>query len=587
MPLVALETKPGVVKSKSDYDAAGRWIASDKIRDIDGEIQTIGGYQQLGSDTLSGCPRGSLSWRDTNSQRYAIFGTHTKVYRSTADGVLTNITPFRSTGTLGTDPFDTTSGDATVTVTHTSHGLSIGDTVVYSGATATGGLTIDGTWTVATTNGANEYTFEHTSTASSTASGGGSSADFSYEISIGLCDGTEGFGYGGGPYGTGFYGAPRPSSITLYPRTWSYDRWGEDVIGTPKGGEIYLYDTSAGGRMAIMSANAPTALYSFVTKEQHVVALGADGDPFRIENSDQNDYTTWTATATNQANGYSLPGGDPLMSGRAFRNGINVVWTRHSCWTYEFLGQRPYWQTRHRGTGMGIFGPHAHVEFDSRVYWMSDGSFFMFDGVQAREVPAVEEIRDWVFADINRLQREKCWGTTINRYSEICFFYCSESSVEIDRAVTYCPKKAIWFTHTWDRTTGFDRDVFDYPIWVDSDGMIYEHEIGQDADGSAMQKYIERAPDDIGDGNVSMDVQEIIPDLKDQAGDVTFTLYGRDKPNSTVETFGPYTATTSTTQLDVRADGRQMGMRVESNTTGGKFRLGKTRIDVDPAGGRD
>ena len=235
---------------------------------------------------------------------------------------------------------------------------------------------------------------------------------------------------------------------------------------------------------------------------------------------------------------------------------------------------------------MGLYGPHAHAEYGSRVFWMSNGSFHSFDGVQAREIPSVEAIRDYVFDDINDLQREKCWADPITHEGEVWFFYCSSASVEIDRAVAYSPDKDVWFTHTFDRTTGVDRGVFEYPIWVAADGKMYEHENGDDADGVAMRKYAIRAPDDIKGGAVSMDVQQIVPDFAEQTGDVLISLLGKDKPRSAVETFGPYTIETTTEQVDVRASGRQMGYQIESNTLGGRFRNGKVRVDVQPAGER-
>lgn len=75
------------------------------------------------------------------------------------------------------DAFDTTASDATVTVNFTSHGASVGDFVSFTGVSTIGGnLDVNDTlWEVATVPDVNTLTFEHTSTANSTASsqGGG------------------------------------------------------------------------------------------------------------------------------------------------------------------------------------------------------------------------------------------------------------------------------------------------------------------------------------------------------------------------------------------------------------------------------
>lgn len=82
-------------------------------------------------------------------------------------------------GTLASNPIAATNTDATVTVTDTAHGLEVGDEVIFAGSTTVGGLDVNGFWIVATAT-TNSYTFEHTSTASSTASGGGASVTYIY-----------------------------------------------------------------------------------------------------------------------------------------------------------------------------------------------------------------------------------------------------------------------------------------------------------------------------------------------------------------------------------------------------------------------
>jgi len=66
----------------------------------------------------------------------------------------------------------TTNASKNVTVTHTSHGLSVGDNVVIKAADDVGGLNPNGN-RVLTAVTANTYTFEHTSAATSTAANGG------------------------------------------------------------------------------------------------------------------------------------------------------------------------------------------------------------------------------------------------------------------------------------------------------------------------------------------------------------------------------------------------------------------------------
>lgn len=84
------------------------------------------------------------------------------------------------TGTLGASPFTTTSSSTTVSVAHTAHGRVANSQVRFSGATAVGGITVDGVYTVVSVTNANAYTITHGVAASSSTSGGGSSVAYAY-----------------------------------------------------------------------------------------------------------------------------------------------------------------------------------------------------------------------------------------------------------------------------------------------------------------------------------------------------------------------------------------------------------------------
>lgn len=81
-------------------------------------------------------------------------------------------------GTLGTNPFTTTNGSLLVAVAKTGHGLTQDSAVFYSGATAVGGLTLNGTFEIASITDADNYVIESPSAATSGATGGGAAVTF-------------------------------------------------------------------------------------------------------------------------------------------------------------------------------------------------------------------------------------------------------------------------------------------------------------------------------------------------------------------------------------------------------------------------
>ena len=149
-------------------------------------------------------------------------------YYIESGGQYNDITPVLSTGTLATNPFATTNGSKLVTVTSSGHGLSAGTWVTFSGASAVGGLTLDGSFEAITVIDGNTYNIVSSTAASSTATGGGASVAYSYQIPAGGATFTTGNGWGAGTWSgivaggtnTG-WGASASVGIGTQLRLWS------------------------------------------------------------------------------------------------------------------------------------------------------------------------------------------------------------------------------------------------------------------------------------------------------------------------------------------------------------------------------
>ena len=222
--------------------------------------------------------------------KYVGIGTEKRLYIIQEDFTVNNITPIRDQGTLGTDPISTSStgaydpnsaGNATfVQIEDVGHGVSVGDIVNLDGATAVGGITIDGDYEVKSVTDVDNYIIQHSSAATSTATGGGSAVDYIYEISVGAGSSGAQSGWGTGGWNEETWDTPRTdSTYVLQLRTWSLQNWGEDLIASPRGGKIYVWDKTNGlGTRATEITQAPdTNLRVIVSPEnRQLISLGAN-----------------------------------------------------------------------------------------------------------------------------------------------------------------------------------------------------------------------------------------------------------------------------------------------------------------------
>lgn len=589
---------PGFSKRSTGVAVEGRWTDGDKVRSVGGFIETMGGWDKYDedlADAFLGLARNIKAWRANNDTKNVILGTNRRLYKHSG-GTLTNITPVRTSGTLGADPITTTSGSTNVNIEHTSHGLEDGTFVTLGGATAVGGITIDGEYPCITVIDADNYEITHSVAASSSATGGGASVTFSYEINPGLPDSIDAFGFGVGTFGTGFFGTIRTgaSSVLLRARTWSLSLYGEDVICCPRDNNIYQYDTSAGGVAALLT-NAPTVnVTAFVTPERHVVALGASDDRMNVAWSDIDDNTVWTAAANNQAGSLLIQGGSEIIAGGALRAGFNLIWTDTDLHRMTYLGQDPWYSIRREAGGSGIIGPNAWAELDGVAYWMQDGNFYSYDAF-VRELPNQDDIRNYIFArdedGVDRKQREKVFCFVSVLYREIWWLYQSWDSTdeEVDRYVLYNVDEQIWYTGTMERTCWDAARVLDYPVACGATGYIYNQEKGTDDEGSALQKNIISSWFDIGNGKENMDLLTFIPDFDQLGGDIELTILTADSPRGAQSS--PRSDVRETIQItdeevDIRGNGKHASVEIQSDEVGGKFRFGRNVLVIAPAGER-
>lgn len=668
--LKKLNFAPGIVKDDPDLTSEGRYVDAQWVRFRLGKPETIGGWQVAANGTLRGHARAGHAWADYDGRAIAAIGTNLEV-AVVSGGQLFDVTPIRSSGTYGTDPFATTAGSDRATVTHAGHGAADGDTVYIhaaatvggvvigggtttltdpfvlqpgsleivvnapahgyangdivniSGATAVGGITPDGDYTIRVVDpdyyiiysdtvatdaasGGGTPTFKHLrpyqltwasvdtytiplgTAATSTATGGGTTAGYRYELVTGAEDYVPpGGGYGVGRYGLGSYGSGDSGEQRL--RTVSLFNWGKNLIFAPERDTLYSWGTNL-GRRAEAVAGAPAEInFVFATPERFVVALGTINevtglyDPLMVRWCDQENYTDWASSATNVAGGNMLQEGTRIVAGAPSR-GANLLWTDTGLYSMRYLGDLEFvFGFELLGTGCGILGPHAFAERDGMAFWMSStGQFYTYAGGAPQAIPC--PVRDYVFGGLNKTQQGKVSCGINAAFNEVWWLYPHESD-ECNAYVAYNWAENTWVTGFLDRSVFFDGAAFKFPIAAGGDGNVYFHESGTSAAGAAIDAWIETAYADLDDGETVQNVSRIVPDLV-ATGGVEVTIKTKRWPQDVVEQEKTRPYLTTTRKIDVRAQGRQIALKVRSNDPDTEWRLGDLRVDLAPGGPR-
>jgi hypothetical protein len=367
-------------------------------------------------------------------------------------------------------------------------------------------------------------------------------------------------GYGSGDWDEGTYSTP---ASLFYLRTWALDTWGQTLLGVPRGGTLYQWSNNTASAAAEITQAPNEITYMLVTQERQCLALGCNEEsggvfnPLCIRGCNLEDLTNWTTAATNNVFEHILEGGGHIVAGTEIGPYV-AVWTDNGLHLGQFLGNPG--QTYRFDLvdyNCGLIGPNAFHVMGQTAYWLApDRQWRVWSpGTKPEIIPC--PIRKDFVDNLHDAQAQKIVASGISQFGEIWWFYPDErDGTENSRYVSFNVKDALWFRGEIARTAFVDAGVAGHPIGVTSDGIVYHHENGTDANGSDLEWTLSAADSYLDEAGRFLQIQGIDPDFEDQQADVSLTLSVRKYPQATASEYGPYTLAVGAGKKDFRVSGR-------------------------------
>lgn len=528
---------------------------------------------------------------------------------------ITAASPATSTITNGgaVPEFTTTNTQPTVQVTLDNHGLSATtSSIAFALPTTVGGLTISGSYVVASVIDVNNFTITADVIATSSASAfmNTGNAQIQYLLPTGGVVNTSQTGYGIGDYGAGDYGIAGSDTVINHLRQWSMDHWGQFLLASPTGGEIYYWNPPEAVPAIVISGNAPTinAAMFVIPQAQIIIALGAEiggqQEPLLVRWCDAGDFTDWTASTTNQAGSFLLSSGTQLVGGTVVGLGA-LLWTDTDVWYMQYIGFPLIFSFTQIAGSCGLIAMRAGGDTSGTVPWLSTRGFYIFQtggGVNSVECP----VWDFIFDNIDTAQLDQVHCAVNSLFNEMAWHFPIATTSPIynaDAPLAYV--KYNFVESAWDygqspqlqRTAWVEKSPQSYPSGTDFNGLIQQHEVSMDADGAGMAWSWQTGFFSLMEGEEFVFVDLIIPDfVLNWSGAtppvISVSLLGTDYPigipGIPALIDGPYTITTSqpnsTLMVPVRLRARQIALLFEGSDLGSFFRLGAVRVRFSPDG---
>jgi hypothetical protein len=520
--------------------------------------------------------------------------------------------PVTGTTTSLTDPFTTSSGSNVVTVTQTAHNLTNGKAVIFSNATATGGVSavLLNTLFYPSVVNANAYSITVQINANASVTGGGNVIAY-----------TETGDHG---WGEGF-----TVGIGQQLRLWTNDNFGQDLLIAPRGGSVFYWEAALGTQtraqpLSTLSTAAgfdgtrvPNQTLQIVASaiQRFVICFGANPydpntasttfDPMLVRWSDQENPYEWVPAVTNQSGEFRLSSGSFIMGARNTRQEI-LVWTDAAIYSMQYLGPPYVWGFQILMDNISVMSPNSMITVNNVTYWMGVDKFYMYSG-RVETLPC--SLWQYTFEDINKEQAFQVFCGGNESYNEIWWFYCSQGSNDINKYIIYNYLERTWYYGTMARTAWLDSGIRQYPMAADYNSRMLFHESAVDdvagIEPVPINAYVQSSDFDIGDGHNFGFVWRILPDVNFNGSNVNnpyVTMRVKPRQNSgapygaadnpevisgdNFSTAPTYNVQEFTGQVYTRLRGRQLAFRIESDSLGVAWQLGSPRIDIRNDGRR-
>jgi hypothetical protein len=180
---------------------------------------------------------------------------------------------------------------------------------------------------------------------------------------------------------------------------WQFAQFGNYALASNGSEKIQYYDVNSSTDFADLAAAAPVAKYIGVVRDFVVGAnIGAGTYPSRVQWSDINDATDWTAGAASQSDFQDLPdGGDVqgLVGGE-----FGIIFLEKAIVRMSYIGSPLFFQFDTISRNVGCIEGGSITQYGGIAYFLSDDGFYSCNGQQVTGIGS-EKVDRYFFDNAN------------------------------------------------------------------------------------------------------------------------------------------------------------------------------------------
>ena len=297
----------------------------------------------------------------------------------------------------------------TTITTSATHGYSVGDSVVVTAVTNT---SVNGTFTITTVPTTTTFTYANTGT----------------NIVSGADTGTVVFTY-----------------TTPTNQRWRFTQFGNVIIGANGGNRLQGYNLNTSSTFQDLATDAPTSRYITVVRD--FVVSGYVGTDYanRVQWSALGDESSWTTSATTQADFQDIADGGSVVGVTGGEYGL--VFLDRSIHRMTYIGSPLIFQFDNISRNLGCYEANTIIQYAGTTFFLSDDGFYACDGQNILPI-GNEKVNRYFYNDIDE-GLFSLMSAAVDPFRKlIVWAYASNNSATVNKLLIYNFETKKWTSGT-------------------------------------------------------------------------------------------------------------------------------------------
>jgi hypothetical protein len=226
---------------------------------------------------------------------------------------------------------------------------------------------------------------------------------------------------------------------------WRFTQFGNIVIAANGYDKLQGFDINSASLFSNLAADAPTARYVTIVRDFVVSGNIQPSNPNRVQWSALNDESSWTTSATTQADFQEIPDGGSVVGITGGEFGLILM--DRSIYRMSYVGSPLVFQFDNITRNLGCYEANSVIQYAGMTFFLGDDGFYGCDGQTILPI-GNEKVNRFFFNDVDQGTIYLMSAAVDPAKKLIIWAYASQNSATVNKLIIYNFQTQKWSSGT-------------------------------------------------------------------------------------------------------------------------------------------